>query len=617
MGEHIVKKLGSSGERSAYAGQLLSDIEALEKMLSDGMIEKEPLRIGAEQEFCLVDDSWYPAPHALKMLELLNDDHFTTEIATYNLEANLDPLELGGNCFSRLHQDLVDLLEKADRTAASIDTKILLSGILPTIMPRNLTSDFMTPAERYFVLNDVLKELRGENFELHIEGVDEVNILHDSVLFEGCNTSFQTHLQIDPDDFVNSYNWSQAIAGPVLSICTNSPLLLGKELWNETRIALFTQSIDTRASSYHLNEREARVNFGEGWARGTAADIFKENIVRFRSILSSEFETRSTELLKKGKIPKLKALNLHNGTVYRWNRPCYGVTNNKPHLRIECRYLPAGPSVVDEIANMVFWVGLMLGRPKKFDKIHERMEFKDVKQNFRKAAQYGLATQMCWDGQMISSERLILDELLPMAYRGLYSKGIDPRDAEYYLTIIENRVKEQDASAWVRSSYRKLKKNFKKTDACRALTAAIFRNQKKGYPVATWKLIDKDINIKLEQDKLVHQFMNRNVVSLNEKDSTELAISMMQWRNIHHLPIIDARGKLKGLISWTDIEKIEKNNISLPVSQFMKTTLQLTHPEESMAEAKQRMQELNIGCLPVVYNGYLTGIITRNDFNTF
>ncbi len=613
MGEHRVRKLVGAAERVAYNRHLINDITALEQMFSSDLFEKSPIRIGAEQELCLIDTEWRPSPKALEVLDLIEDDHFTTEIAVYNLEANLDPLVLDGKCFSTMHHQLEEMIRKADAAAKREDSRILLTGILPSIQTKHLKAHFMAPIERYFALNEALVSLRGQNFSLHIKGADEVNLLHDSVLYEGCNTSFQIHLQIDPDDFVNSYNWAQAISGPVLSICTNSPLLLGKELWNETRIALFAQSIDTRASSYHLNEREARVTFGEDWAKGTAVDVFKDDVVRFRSILTSDFEKDSLEELAAGRIPKLKALGLHNGTIYRWNRPCYGVTNGKPHLRIECRYIPSGPTTVDEMANMVFWTGLMSGRPPAFDNIDQKMNFKDAKNNFLGAARYGMASQMWWKGRLVPSDRLILEELLPIAYNGLKKMNIDRQDANYYLSVIEERIKEKDAATWMRHNYRKLRQHYKKEDACRALAANIYEKQKIGNPISVWELAKaEDANITIGNDKKASQIMTRQVVSVNEHDSAELVAKMMQWRDIHHMPIIDAKRKLKGLVTWTDVQTMQDSR-KVPVKDFMKKELIVINPDEAVSMAEKLMNENLIGCLPVVSSGTLVGIITRND----
>ena len=269
MGSLSVKALDSPKEREVYFQRLLTDIEALERMLRQGLFERSPIRIGAEQEFCLVDEHWEPSNKAVEILEAINEPHFTSELTLYNLEVNLDPKVLSDRCFSQMHNELNSYLDHAQEVAGTFGDKIILTGILPTIGTKNLKEEYMTPLKRYRILNDSIRKVREAELELHIKGVDEVNLHHDSIMYEGCNTSFQAHLQIDPDDFADTYNWAQAVAGPLLSICANSPMLMGRELWDETRIALFTQSVDTRKSTFLLNEREPRVGFGYRWAKGS------------------------------------------------------------------------------------------------------------------------------------------------------------------------------------------------------------------------------------------------------------------------------------------------------------------------------------------------------------
>lgn len=351
MGDLNITKLKTKKDRVNYIHHLLNDIKALDLMIERRMIESGTLRIGAEQEFCLVDDHFLPKSKSIELLNDIKDEHFTTEISKYNLEINLDTFELKNECFSELHKQLDALLGKAGQVATKKGIRFILTGILPSLSVNNVDEFSMTAVDRYSVLNEEIKNIRKQDFNIHIKGADELNLLHESVMLEGCNTSFQMHLQIEPHGFVDTYNWAQAISGPILSVCTNSPLLFGKELWNETRIALFTQSVDTRANSFLLNEKQSRVNFGNHWQTGTITDIFKDNISRFRSFLTTDFIKDSVDMLEKGEVPKLKALGLHNGTVYPWNRVCYGVLDGKPNLRIENRYIPSGPTTTDEIAN--------------------------------------------------------------------------------------------------------------------------------------------------------------------------------------------------------------------------------------------------------------------------
>ncbi|QRM88672.1 CBS domain-containing protein [Lacinutrix sp. WUR7] len=616
MGNLNVTKLTEKKDRANYFHQLIKDIEALDLMISKGMIEKTPIRIGAEQEFCIVDNTYLPKGNALDILETINDAHFTTEIGNFNLEINLDPFELKDDCFSKLHKQLKTLLKKAKIAAEKHNAKVVLTGILPTLSIKHIGVENMTPMQRYFVLNDAIKESRKQDFNIHIKGVDELNLLHNSVMLEGCNTSFQAHLQINPDVFIDSYNWAQAISGPILSICTNSPLLFGKELWSETRIALFTQSVDTRANSFLLNEKQSRVSFGNNWETGSITDIFKDNISRFRSLVTSEFVKDSVAMLEEGEIPKLKALNLHNGTVYRWNRVCYGVGEGKPHLRIENRYIPSGPSTSDEIANMMFWVGVMVGKPKKYQNIHETMDFKDAKSNFFSAARYGMAAQFKWNGEIISSQDFILNELLPIAYRGLHSMGVSPKDTEHYLTLIENRVKHLNGSDWITTSYRNLLQTKKRKEALQILTENIYLKQDLEYPISTWNVLGKGLETTFSMEREVYHIMNTDIFSVGEKDSLELVLHMMQWKNIHHMPVINNQKDLIGLLSWSDV-KTHLNEIEEStkcVRNFMKEAVITTTQYTTIKEAKKCMQKHQISCLPVVSNKKLIGIITTKDF---
>ena len=615
MGELNVKKLAASSDKIEYIAQLVGDIEAVDQMLKAGQFEKSPIHIGAEQEFCLVNDSWNPSNMAEEVLQELNDPHFTNELTRYNLEINLEPHVLKDSCFSELHENLDELLLKAKKAAEKYGNKVILTGILPTIDTPFLGLDYMTPLKRYHVLNDAIKGIRKEDIELHIKGVDEVNLHHDTILYEGCNTSFQAHLQIDPDDFANTYNWAQAIAGPVLSVCTNSPLLLGKELWEETRIALFTQSVDTRASTFILNEKENRVGFGTNWICGSVADFFKDAIIQFRSLITTDFTSDSISELKAGKIPKLKALQLHNGTIYKWNRVCYGVSGKKPHIRIENRYLPSGPTSADEIANMMLWVGVMQGRPKEFDEIHRVMDFSDVKSNFFNAARYGMAAQFYWNGELISSHDLILDHFLPMAFRGLYSMGVSPRDAEQYLSIIEKRVRGNNGSRWMIEAYRKLKREHSVPDALKILVATMYDRKEKKYTVDAWQLPRGNEYEIPSEARAVRDFMTTKIFTAQENDSAQLVLKMMEWKHIHHAPILDSNLDLTGILTWTDVSHYldQPDALKKSIKFLMKTDLITVTADTPIDEAKSLMEANKINCLPVVYGKKLIGIITSND----
>lgn len=613
MGHLHVKKLDRPKDKALYIHHLIKDLKVLDTMLENDDFEKTPIRIGAEQEFCLVSENYFPANNSLLVLDDIDDDDFTTEIGKYNLELNSNPLVLRADCFSALHEEIKTKLEYAIDKAKGHHSKIILTGILPTLRLKHISEKYMTNKARYHVLNDTLKSTRQQDFHVHIKGVDELNLLNDCVMLEACNTSFQTHLQINPDNFIDQYNWAQAIAGPVLSTCVNSPLLFGRELWAETRIALFTQSIDTRANSFIHKEKEARVSFGFDWERGTVTDIFKDNIARFRSLLSSNELEDSEELYQTGITPKLRALALHNGTVYKWNRVCYGVGNNKPHLRIECRYIPSGPTLADEIATMMFWVGLMLAQKDGFENIADQLLFRDVKSNFYKAARYGMETQFVWFGKRIPAAELLLEQLIPLAEKALRRANISSKDIDYYLGIIKDRISNKNGSEWMVNSYRSLQKEQTNFEALQNITSHIYKNQLKDKSVAFWNVLDPGIEKKPHHERIVKHNMKTKILLVDEEDSLELVYHLMKWKNIHHLPVINKQKDLCGLLSWTDLIKLGNDQLNIPVKKVMTTNLITISQEKPLEEAAQLMRDNRIHCLPVTRKRELLGILTTND----
>ncbi|MCT4629336.1 CBS domain-containing protein [Winogradskyella sp.] len=614
MGRLDIRQLKSPKEKALYIHHLIKDLETLDIMLKEDLIEKEPIRIGAEQEFCVTTNQFFPNNNNIEVLEAINDSHFTTEIGKYNLEINSDPLTLEGDCFSLLYQQLKELFKKAGKVAKTKDSKVVLTGILPTLRLKHIAENYLTDRSRYHVLNNSLKSSRREHFNIHIKGVDELNLIHDCVMLEACNTSFQMHLQIHPNEFVDKYNWAQAISGPVLSVCANSPILFGRELWAETRIAVFTQSIDTRRNSFIHKEKQSRVSFGADWEKGTVTDIFRDHISRFRSLLTSTEHDDSLEKLNKGEIPKLRALQLHNGTVYKWNRVCYGVGGGKPHLRIECRYIPAGPTLTDEIANMVFWVGLMLGQPEYYKNIHDKMDFKDIKKNFFKAARYGMETQFRWNNELLSAKDLILNEFIPIAREGLKKANISTKDITKYLTIIKKRVLSNNGSQWMVNNYRNLQKTKTNFEALQNITAYMYKHQLEEKTVDEWDIFNPDDNLKIDVSRIVKHNMNTKILLVNQSDSLELVSSIMKWKNIHHLPVINNKKELTGLLTWTDLIKLGNKDLHLCVKDVMTKDLITTSQETPLKEAKSLMELNNINCLPVVRNKELLGILTSSDF---
>ncbi|MFT6209505.1 MAG: CBS domain-containing protein [Bacteroidia bacterium] len=617
MGEQSVKSISNLRERANFLRHILHDIDAFDKMIAEGLFETGIQRIGAEQEFCITNRNWEPEDASATLLAALNDPHFTTELAKYNLELNLDPIELTGDSFEKMEQQLRLLMGRVETEADKRMMHIILTGILPTITPRHIEFEHMTPNPRFEELNRVMREHKGGDFELNIQGVDQLIAKHDSIIFEACNTSFQTHLQIEHTEAVAQYNWAQAISAPILAVCANSPLLLGKELWAETRIALFQQSVDIRSGSTLIREQQPRVTFGTRWVRESISEIFKDDIARFTFLVAGEIEHDSLEELKAGRIPELKALRMHNGTVYRWNRPCYGVSDGVAHLRIENRYIPSGPTILDEMANFAFWVGLMKGMPEEYAKMWEKMDFKRVKANFIQAASNGIETKLHWMGKVVDTKQLIQDELIPIAEIGLRKAGIDDSSIRTYLGVIRQRVGSRNGAQWMRAAYRELKEGHLKDVSLRRMTALMHRNQSSGKPVGEWDLAKMEqltgTELKLEY---VYQIMSSDPQTVHEHDLVELVEKILKWRNFHHVPVENESGECIGIITTISLEKAREKHGSFGnmfASEVMKRNVITIGPDERIQVAKALMIEKGIGALPVIHQGKLVGVITKFD----
>ena len=614
MGSQAVKAITNSEKRRQFNYQVLKDLEALELLIKTGTFEKGVQRLGVEQELCIVDKFFRPSFNALKILDKINDSHFTTELGLFNIEANLDPIEIENKCFSSLEKEIYKFIDKARIAADSIENnKIILAGILPTIKRKDLVFENMTPLKRYSVLNDVMKKIRGDNFRVQVRGIDELILDHESIMFEACNTSFQVHLQINLDDIIDQYNWSQAISGPVLSVMTNSSLLLGRELWSETRIALLQQSLDLRSKSHLLREQKPRVSFGNDWVKDSILELYTNDIARYAPLITTTFESDAIQDLKNGMTPELKALNLHSGTLYKWNRLCYGIKNNIAHLRIENRYIPAGPSVKDEIANAMLWIGVMLGMPEDCRNIHKRMAFKDARGNFIKAARTGMDTYFNWFGKGMSAKELALEILLPMARKGLLKAHIDPMDIKLYLGIIEQRIKKDSTgSKWLVRSSRKLRESVSREEANIVLTHHLYKNQMKGQCVSDWELAESvDQGATYSQNK-VYKIMSTEVFTVDENDSIYLIKSIMQWKNIHHLPVVNEDNRIVGIISHSHISREDIDDKDSAKDIMVKEII-TTSPETKIEKAEEIMMENKIGCLPIIDQGELVGMLTKTD----
>ncbi len=608
-----------------FMKSLLNDVRALESMINDGMVESGVRRIGAEQEVFLVDRFWRPSPSALQVLEKLDHPDYTTELAQFNLEFNLDPIEFGDDCLGQLERGISDHLARLQKAAHECGVNVVLSGILPTLRKSDLELENMTPRPRYFALNNALKRLRGGAFELRLAGTDELIIKHDSVLLEACNTSCQMHFQVGPEEFARLYNIAQVVVSPVLAAAVNSPMLFGQRLWQETRIALFQQAIDTRSPGHHIQERSARVSFGNDWVRGSALDIFRDDIARFRVVMAVEIDEDPFDAIREGRAPKLTALQLHNSTVYRWNRPCYGVCNGKPHLRIENRTLPSGPTVIDEVANAAFWFGLMSGIAERYDDITEVIDFDTAKANFLAASRLGLDAQLTWlDGKKMPVQDLIRENLLPVAEAGLRSRNIVQDDIDRFLGVIERRAATgQSGAHWLLASHLGLKNQGTPAERCAALVAATFVRQQEGIPVHEWTpaRIEEAGGWQRNYQR-VEQYMTTDLFTVHEDEVVDLVANLMDWRHIRHVPVEDDQHRLVGLVSYRSLLRMLAHDVPhgkddpVSVASIMQRRPITVAPETPTMEAINLMRANKVACLPVIKDDRLVGIVTEHDFMT-
>lgn len=622
MGSQNVAQLEPDQLRR-FTKALLNDIRALERMVLDDCFESGTRRIGAEQELFLVDKGWRPAPVAIEILDGLDGDEFTTELARFNLEINLPPMDLNPTCFRTLEDNLESLVGKVRSEALRHRADVVLTGILPTLQKSDLALENLTPRPRYYALNDAMTRRAAGSYRLHIQGTDELHVEHDSILLEGCNTSFQLHIQVSPAEFARFYNVALAMAGPVLAACANSPILFGKRLWAETRIALFQQALDIRRTTPHVRELTPRVRFGESWVKNSVLEIFQEDVARVPSLLGTEVEQDPFAALQRGEVPELQALQLYNGTVYRWIRPCYGILNGKPHLRIECRFLPSGPSIPDEVANAALWIGVLLGGVEEYDDITRLLEFDDARANLLAAARRGLNAGFTWfDKVSMSAPELVLEKLLPLARKGLALTQVDSKDASRYLDIIERRVSCGSTGArWLTQSLTEMGAHGTRAERMAALTAAIAHRQQRELPVHDWELamLGEGGGWRYHYRR-VEQYMTTDLFTVKEDEIVDLAALLMDWKRIRQVLVEDDERRLAGWVTYGSLLRLytsgqaSKSPAAVSIREIMERAPVEIAPETETLEAIALMRKHQVRSLPVTKDGKLVGIVSVEDF---
>jgi hypothetical protein len=349
--------------------------------------------------------------------------------------------------------------------------------------------DSVSENPRYSLLDQQIFAARGEDLEIVIDGVERLEMVSDTIMPEAACTSTQVHLQVSPDDFAGYWNAAQAIAGVQVAVGANSPYLFGRELVAESRIPLFEQTTDTRAEELKAQGVRPRVWFGERWIT-SIFDLFEENVRYFPALLPVCEEEDPLETLERGDVPRLGELRLHNGTVYRWNRPIYDVVRDQPHLRVENRVLPAGPTVVDILANAALYYGLLRVIAEDERPVWSRMSFSAAEENFHRGARDGIEARMYWPGLgEVPAAELVLRRLLPLAREGLQDTGVESADADRLLGIIERRcVMLRNGASWQAEVFHHLyeDRGMDRPEALREMTRLYRGHMHSNEPVHEW-----------------------------------------------------------------------------------------------------------------------------------
>ncbi|GAA2368372.1 glutamate--cysteine ligase [Dactylosporangium salmoneum] len=441
MGQEVTRGAFSREDRARYRRKVRRCLDVFALMLNDFRFDSDRPMTGLEIEVNLIDPDAQPAMRNAEVLADLADPSFQTELGQFNLEINVAPRVIEGNGLEVYEREVLASLVHADERAHKSDARLVLIGILPTLRPEHLVLANMSNDPRYRLLNDQIINARGEDIALDIRGHERLEAQSDSIAGESACTSLQFHLQVAPEEFAMYWNASQAIAGVQVAVGANSPYLFGKRLWAETRIALFEQATDTRPEELKAQGVRPRVWFGERWIT-SIFDLFEENVRYFPPLLPITEDEDPVAVLEAGGVPHLGELRLHNGTIYRWNRPVYDIMNGRPHLRVENRVLPAGPTVVDQLANAAFYFGLVRELCEQERPIWTQMPFSAAEENFHTAAREGLDAHVWWpDRGEIAAADLVLADLLPLAEAGLDRFGVHPAIRDRLLGVIEARCR--------------------------------------------------------------------------------------------------------------------------------------------------------------------------------
>jgi hypothetical protein len=489
MGRDVPAISVSPHDRHAYRAKARSCLDVFGRMLRDIKFDIEPLQIGLEIELNLVDELGMPSMKNVEVLGAIADSSWASELGQFNLEINVPPRPLCGDALAQLERGVVASLGHAGRRARQAGSHLVMIGILPTLRESDVGEHAMSANPRFRLLNEQIIAARGEEMRIWIEGRERLLTHVDTITPEAACTSVQCHVQVSPESFASYWNAAQAIAGPQVAVAANSPFLFGRELWRETRLTLFEQVTDTRPDELKEQGVRPRVWFGERWI-SSAFDLFAENLRYFPSLLPLCETEDPVAVLDSGRIPHLSELTLHNGTIYRWNRPVYAVVDGKPQLRLENRVLPAGPTVADIMANAAFYCGLVRALAEAERPVWSQMSFAAAADNLAEGARHGIDARLYWPGLgVVPVSELVLRRLLPLAVEGLERWGLDNTDAQRLLSVIEQRcLAGRTGATWQSEAVRTLADGGRtdRYEALRLMTQGYIERMTTNQPVHRW-----------------------------------------------------------------------------------------------------------------------------------
>ncbi|MFN8076424.1 MAG: glutamate--cysteine ligase [Kineosporiaceae bacterium] len=491
MGDELTASTFTREQRQRYREKVKLDLDVLDRILATAEFDTDDSMTGLEVELNLADAAGGPMLNNADVLDEIADPDFQTELGAYNIELNVAPRAFTGDEPRRLEDALRERLNEAETRAHRAGSRIVMVGILPTLMFEHVDHDaWMSASARYTALNDSILAARGENLHIDIEGVERLSLYTGSLAPESACTSLQLHQQVPPRAFARYWNASQALAGPQLALGANSPFFYGRRLWDETRIELFAQGTDTRPPELRDQGVRPRVWFGDRWVT-SIFDLFEENVRYFPALLPQLSEEDPVAVLDGGGMPRLDELRLHNGTVYRWNRPVYDVVEGRPHVRVENRVLPAGPTVADMVANAAFYYGAVTMLADAERPVWTSMSFATAAENFRACSRWGMDATVFWPGMgEVPAPELLLRRLLPLAHEGLRRRGVDTDVAEHYLGIVTERAKRhRNGATWQVSAVEHLERQgLTRGEALSAMVVAYAERMHTNQPVHEWSL---------------------------------------------------------------------------------------------------------------------------------